>query len=78
MGVKIREKEKGSCVWWVFISQNGKRTSKRVGTKKVAKELQTELESRIAKQDFEIETEKAPTLPTFKEYVERGTGVVVF
>ena len=30
VGVKIREKIRGSNEWWVFINYNGKRTSKKV------------------------------------------------
>lgn len=33
MGVKIREKIKGSGVWWVFISYHGQRRSLMVGEK---------------------------------------------
>ena len=36
MGVKVREKPKGSGVYWVFINHNGKRKSKKIGTDKKA------------------------------------------
>ena len=36
MGVKVREKIKGSGVWWVFVNHNRQRISKRVGSKKAA------------------------------------------
>ncbi len=34
MGVTVREKVKGSGVWWVFISHQGKRKSKKIGRDK--------------------------------------------
>ncbi|WP_084503419.1 tyrosine-type recombinase/integrase [Desulfatirhabdium butyrativorans] len=47
MGVKIREKIKGSGEWWVFVYYAGKYTSRKIGDKKaaiqVAKRLQAEL-----------------------------------
>jgi len=39
MGVKIREKEKGSGTWWVFINHKGKRSSRQVGTEKAAEKV---------------------------------------
>jgi len=40
MGVKVREKEKGSGVWYVFISHQGRRKSKRIGKdKRLAREV---------------------------------------
>lgn len=38
MGVKVREKPKGSGVWWIFINHHGRRKSKKVGSKKNALE----------------------------------------
>ena len=36
MGVKVREKERDSGIWWVFINHKGRRSSRQVGTKKAA------------------------------------------
>jgi integrase len=36
MGVKIREKPKGSGVWWLFIHHEGKRKSLKIGDKRQA------------------------------------------
>ena len=38
MGVKVREKPKGSGVYWIFINQNKKRTSRRIGSKAARRE----------------------------------------
>ncbi len=34
MSVTVREKTKGSGVWWLFINHNGKRRSKQIGRDK--------------------------------------------
>ena len=34
MGVKVREKVKGSGEWWIFINHQGKRRSKKVAPRK--------------------------------------------
>jgi integrase len=34
MGVKVREKPKGSGNWWIFINHQGKRKSKKIGKDK--------------------------------------------
>ena len=31
MGVKVREKTKGSGVWWIFIDHQGRRKAKKIG-----------------------------------------------
>ena len=35
MGVKVREKVKGSGEWWIFIDQNCRRKSKKKGKDKM-------------------------------------------
>ena len=39
MGVVVREKVKGSGEWWAFINHNGRRTSKKVGTRRNAEKV---------------------------------------
>ncbi len=36
MGVQVREKDKGSGVYWIFINHHGQRKAKRVGDEKTA------------------------------------------
>ncbi len=61
MGVQVREKIKGSGVWWVFVKHQGRRMSKQVGNKWAAKEVAKKLEAAIAAGDFRLEETKAPT-----------------
>ncbi len=69
MGVKVREKQSGSGVWWIFISHNGRRKSKRIGSEAAARKAAKKIEAKLVLREFEIEkhTGKAPT---FKEYAE--------
>ncbi len=69
MGVKIREKPKGSGVWWVFVNHNGKRKSKRVGGEKAAREAAERIEAKLILGDFDIDARKKSIL--FKEYAEK-------
>jgi len=46
MGVTLRQKAKGKGKpWWVFISHNGKRTSRKVGSKSAAEEVASKTET---------------------------------
>jgi integrase len=70
MGVKVRQKTKGKGnPWWVFVSHNGKRTSRKVGDKKAAEEVASTIRAKLQLGEFGFE-EKKP-VPTFKEYSEK-------
>jgi integrase len=76
MGVKVRERPKGSGIWWIFIDHQGKRKSKKVGRdKKVALEAAKKIEAKLALGDMGfLEEEKAPT---FAEYATMWITVTV-
>src|SRR5262245_47056138 len=71
MGATYREKVKGSGVYWVFVSHDGHRQSKRVGDRKVAKAVAAGIQKEIAKGAFRL----IPEGPTFaglaKEWLEK-------
>ena len=68
MGVIVRQKTKGKGKpWWVFISHNGERTSRKVGAKESAQEVAKKIEARLQLGEFNFEEE---TVPTFKEYAD--------
>jgi integrase len=69
VGVKVREKVKGSGEWWLFIDHHGKRKSKKIGSKKVAHEAAKALEAKLALGDLGVLDEETKT-PLFKEYAE--------
>jgi len=69
MGVIVRQKEKGKGKpWWVFISQNGIRKSKKVGDKQAAEEVASKIREKLKKGELRIEDHK---LPLFKDYAEK-------
>ncbi len=70
MGVKVREKPKGSGIWWVFINHQGKRKAKKVGRdKRIALEAAKKIEAKLVLGDLDIEKDKLDS-PNFREYAE--------
>ena len=48
MGVRVRQKIKGKGnPWWVFISHNGKRASRKVGDKKAAEKVASTIRAKL-------------------------------
>ena len=69
MGVKVREKVKGSGEWWVYIDHKGRRKAKKIGKDKdLAYEVAKKIDAKLTLGDLDILDEKPP-VPTFKEYV---------
>jgi len=68
MGVKVRERPKGSGVYWLFITHEGKRKAKRVGTKRAAETAAKKVEAQLALGLFNLEEKKQ--LPSFEEYAD--------
>jgi hypothetical protein len=70
MGVRVRQKTKGKGnPWWVFISHNGKRTSRKVGDKKAAEEVGSTIRAKLQLGEFGFEEEKP--VPTFTKSMQR-------
>ena len=69
MGVVIRQKIKGKGQpWWVFISHDGKRTSRRVGDKKAAEAVAREISAQLQLGKFEFKP--ARTVPPFNFFAQ--------
>jgi len=67
MGVIVRQKVKGKGKsWWIFITHQGERRSRKVGSKAAAKSLAAKIEERLGSKEFNIEKKKP--VPTFKKY----------
>ncbi len=47
MGVKVREKIKDSGIYWVFVAHQGRRTSRKVGDRKAAREAARKIQARL-------------------------------
>jgi len=70
MGVRVRQKTKGKeNPWWVFVSHNGKRTSRKVGDKKAAAEVASTIRAKLQLGEFGFEDKKI--IPTFGEYSKK-------
>ncbi len=56
MGVKVREKPKGSGVWWVFIDHEGCRKAKKIGTdEKLAHKAAEKISARLVLGELKVE-----------------------
>jgi integrase len=69
MGVKIREKPKGSGQWWIFISHNGKRKAKKVGRdREQAERVATKAEAAVTLGDLGFMKKQRKAAPTLGDY----------
>jgi len=76
VGVKVRQKVKGrGNPWWVFISHNGQRTSRKVGLKAVALAAAAQIEANITLGTFNLNIPKAAA--AFKEYADSWIKITV-
>ncbi len=71
MGVKVREKPKGSGIWWLFINHRGKRRSKKMGRDKAAaNRAAKKLEAKLTLGDLDLD-EFNRACPLLKPYAEK-------
>jgi integrase len=76
MAVKVRERPKGSGVWWLFIDHRGQRWSKKIGRdKKLALDVAKKVEAQLALGHFNLDEEK-PEFPRFKIMPRRGLTAI--
>ncbi len=70
MAVKVREKPKGSGVWWLLIDHRGKRKAKKVGNdKRLALELAKKVEAKLVLNEYGLDQGGGePATPLFKVY----------
>ena len=70
MGVRVRQKVKGKGKpWYVFVSHQGKRYSKSIGTKKEAEKVASDIRVGLGNGKFNVDSQKPQ--PTFGEYAVR-------
>ena len=62
MGVTVRQKTKGQGKpWWVFIAHDGKRASKKIGDKRAAEKVASEIRAKLKLGQFDLDkNRKAP------------------
>jgi integrase len=69
MGVTVRQKTKGKGKpWWVFISHDGKRASRRVGDKQAAEKVASKIRAQLQLGQFSLEEKRERPIPLFKHY----------
>ena len=69
MGVKVRERPKGSGSWWVFIDYQNRRKAVKVGGKREAQARAKEIETALLFGEL-TSPEGDPSGMLFKEYAE--------
>lgn len=62
MGIKVKEKVKGSGEWWIYVFRNGKRKSKKIGSKKVADKVAAKLRDKFGSMSFGLLDEDVKTV----------------
>ena len=78
MGVKVREKKKGSGVWWIFIDHQGRRKAKKIGKdKKIAEKIAKKVEAKLVLGDMGLVENKTVTAATFEEYANTWKTLTV-
>jgi len=76
MSVKVRERPKGSGMFWVFIDHQGKRKAKKIGKdRRLAKEVAKRIEAKLILGDLDLEKEKSK-VPTFGEYSQKWLAFI--
>jgi integrase len=68
MGVRVREKVEDSGVWWVFISHQGRRTSRKVGDRKAAREAARKIQARLTLGKGAFPEKAKLSTPTLQQY----------
>jgi len=71
MGVRVREKTEGSGIYWVFISHQGRRTSRKVGDRKAAREAARRIQARLTLGKGAFPEKAKLEAPRLKDYFKR-------
>lgn len=70
MGVRVRQKKPGrGNPYWVFITYNGKRTSRQVGDKAAAETVASKIRAKLQLGDFGFDENKKQ-IPFFKDFAQ--------
>ncbi len=71
MGVTVREKVEGSGIYWVFIAHQGRRTSRKVGDCKAAREAARKIQARLTLGKGAFGEKAKLPAPTLEQYFKR-------
>lgn len=68
MSVKVRERPKGSGMFWIFIDHQGKRKAKKIGKdKRLANEVAKKIEAKLTLGDLDLQINKEKAI-SFKDF----------
>lgn len=71
MGVKVRERPRGSGIYWIFIDHQNKRKSKKIGRdKQLAKKAAKKIEAKLVLGDLDLLNRPEKQI-TFSEYAQQ-------
>ena len=68
MSVIVREKVRGSGVYWIFVTSRGLRTARKVGSRQAAEKAARQIEAKIALGQFGNQDKEVQDIPTVKIY----------
>ena len=81
MGVSVREKQKGSGDFYVFVRHQGERSSQRIGSQEDAEAVAQAVRAEMARGTFDLagmkvtaKKEEKESVPTLDEYYKRFQG----
>jgi len=78
MGVIVRQKTPGKGKpWWVFVSHNCRRTSRKVGKKGAAEEVAGQIQAKLSLGQYDFDKEKTKVPALFKDYADSWIKVTV-
>ena len=78
MGVTVRQKTKGKGKpWWVFISHDNKRASKKIGDKRAAEKVASEIRAKLKLGQFSLDKEREMPIPLFKQCAQAWIEITV-
>lgn len=78
MGVKVKEKVKGSGEWYIYINHRRKRRTKKIGNdKRVATEVARKVQALLTLGDMGLLEKEKQKSPIFREYADRWLSITV-
>jgi integrase len=78
MGVTVRQKTKGKGKpWWVFIAHNGKRASKKIGDRRAAEKVASEIRAKLKLGQFSLDKKREKPIPLFKHCAQAWIEITI-
>ncbi len=78
MGVQVREKPKGSGIYYVFVEHQGKRKAKKIGKdKKLAEQIAKKIDAKLTLGDLDLLNKDEDVQPSFEDYANYWLEVYI-